>query len=56
MGVCFQPLYSGTNPQTKPWHLSPYDSSATYPKHYFFVDPYVQIIPNWFKILQDTQM
>ena len=40
-----------TGPQTKTWHLSSF--------FYFFflvwVDPYVQVIPNWYEILQDTQ-
>jgi hypothetical protein len=28
---------------------------ATYPKHVFNVGPYVQMIPNWFEILHETQ-
>ena len=29
---------------------------APYPEHTFFVDPYMQMIPNQFENLHDTQM
>ena len=31
-----------------------HDWGATYPIHFFFVDPYVQMIPNWFQITLDA--
>ena len=32
IGVCSQPVYSGTNPQIKTWHLLPFGLGASYPK------------------------
>ena len=43
--MCFRPIYNGTGPQTKPWHLSPRGLVAPYPKHFFWLIPMCKWFP-----------